>query len=323
MVKHGIAAVSVVVAMGTLLAALAQSAPPAAKLPENIARKAVITANSEFHPQNYGAKNVADGKIPGPGSGAEDVGAAWCAQGNTHRNGAELTFAWPAETPLAEIHYWGRVGWFANECWKGYEVYLDSAAAPAVKGEFKMGFGPQPIKLPAGSKAKAMRIKFTSSYGGFNPGAAEVQVFAEPVPAAAVAKFVPLHEGAADQIAAPPPVVGDSPDLKAMVASGKLGFDKLVLIHRREINPTHVYTQHNEGFGQGGGLYVLTVKPEGNELKQLVESPKGQILDCDVSYDGRQILFSWRKTPDVPYQLHIINADGTDLRQITDGPHHN
>ena len=181
MVKHGIAAVLGVVALGVFFLAPGQAAPPAGRPPENIAPKAAITATSEFHPQNYGAKNVADGKIPGPGSGAEDVGAAWCVQGTTHRNGAELTFTWPGEMPLAEIHYWGRVGWFANECWKGCEVYLDSSATPAAKGEFKMGFGPQPIKLPPGSKAKAVRIKFTSSYGGFNPGAAEVQVFAEPV----------------------------------------------------------------------------------------------------------------------------------------------
>ncbi|HQL75781.1 MAG: Protein TolB [Planctomycetes bacterium ADurb.Bin126] len=309
--------------VGLCLLALATVLRAAPKLPENLAPKATVTANSEYHPKNYGARNVADGKIPGPGSQAQDVGAAWCVKGDTNRNGAELAFTWPVEIPLAEIHYWGRVGWYAEECWKGYEVYLDAASAPAARGELKMGFGPQPIKLPVGSKARTLRIKFTSSYGGFNPGAAEVQIFSQPADPAALAKFIPLHAGTTDAVAAPPPVIPETPELKAMIAAGRLGFDKLVLIHRRAINPTHVYTQHNEGFGPGGGLYVLSIKAEGNDLKQIVDSPTGQILDCDVSYDGREILFSWRKTPELPYHLYVVNADGTELRQITEGPHHN
>ena len=46
-------------------------------------------------------------------------------------------------------------------------------------------------------------------------------------------------------------------------------------------------------------------------------SPDGQILDCDVSFDGREILFSWRRKQGEGYQVFVINADGSNLRQLT------
>ncbi len=39
--------------------------------------------------------------------------------------------------------------------------------------------------------------------------------------------------------------------------------------------------------------------------------PTGQILDCDLSYDGRTILFSWRRKQDEGYHLWTVNVDGT------------
>ena len=113
-----------------------------------------------------------------------------------------------------------------------------------------------------------------------------------------------------------------SPALAARLASGGLGFEELLVVRRRELNPSHVYTYHVEGFGAGGGLYRASVKQPG-ALKELVASPEGQILDCDLSFDGREILFSWRRKQGEGYQVFVINADGTNLRQLTDGPHHN
>ncbi|MDP7133404.1 MAG: hypothetical protein QF437_23115, partial [Planctomycetota bacterium] len=102
-----------------------------------------------------------------------------------------------------------------------------------------------------------------------------------------------------------------------------LGFKSLVLIQRRELNPSHVYSYHNEGFRTGGGLYHFTPDEKDGELKELVASPDGQLLDCDVSYDGSQILFSWRKNRKDTYQLYRINVDGSGLEQITEDACHN
>ena len=110
--------------------------------------------------------------------------------------------------------------------------------------------------------------------------------------------------------------------MAARLRQGQLGFDKLVVVQRREINPTHVYTYHVEGFGAGGGLCLASVR-QPSDLRQLVASPEGQILDCDLSYDAKEILFSWRRRQLEGYQVFVVNADGTNLRQLTDGPHHN
>jgi hypothetical protein len=292
-------------------------AADAPALPENLAPRATITANSEYSGQ-YKAQFVADGKIPAAGSKSDDVGKAWCVQGNTHRQGAELTMTWPTAVTVAEIVYYGRTAWFSEECWKGYEVYLDTSATPAVKGELQMGHGPQRIKLPAPAQVTRLTLKFTSSYGGFNPGASEIQVFAVSPAEKALAKFHQLTPGE-PQIEEP---IEESAALAAKLMSGQLGFHRLVLIHRREINPTHVYTQHVEGFGPGGGLYVWTASPGGGTLQQLVATSQGQILDCDLSYDAREILFSWKQNADDSYHLYTINADGTDLKQLTEGAWH-
>ena len=334
----------------------------AAALPENLAPKARISANSEFS-KDYQARFVADGKIP-PAGGKNDPGQAWCVKGDTHRNGAELAFDWDAPVTIAELVYFGRTSWFAEECWKDFEVYVfpegtdsqspndrklfpvsvPSGAQPALKGQFKMGDGPQPVKLPAPVQARKLVLKFTSSYGGFNPGAAEVQVFPIQAPDSALGKFVALGAGPTDEEvrerSQPQAEPSNSAELEKSLLDGSLGFRTLLVIQRRELNPSHVYTYHCEGFQGGGGLYLFTPSPEGTDsqfpndrklvsvpsgtgqLKELLASPQGQILDCDLSYDAQEILFSWRKNQNDTYHLYRINVDGTGLTPITNESWH-
>ncbi|MCP4256250.1 MAG: hypothetical protein GY774_01830, partial [Planctomycetes bacterium] len=98
--------------------------------------------------------------------------------------------------------------------------------------------------------------------------------------------------------------------------------NKLLVIKRHEINASHVYTYHYEGFKAGGGLYIFDVRHPEKEPVELVSTPTGQILDCDLSYDGEVILFSWRKREDEGYHIWSIRVDGTQLKQITNGPWH-
>lgn len=316
------AALSALVCMEAI--AILSAAPPAA-LPENLAPKANITANSE-HGNRYRATNVADGKIPSAGDRA-DLSKAWCVNGDAHRNGAEITFAWPKPVTVAQLAYYGRVSWMPTECWKGYEVYLDGADKPALSGQFEMGEGPQKITLAAPVSVSRLTLRFTSSYGGLNPGAAEIQIFASPAPDDALPPFRKLSaekQSAEKQSSAKPalPPVMESPELAADLVAGKLGVNKIVAIKRYEINPSHVYTQHVEGFKPGGGLYVATPAKGGPELKELVSSTTGQILDLDVSYDGGEILFSWKQDSNDSYHLYTINADGSNLKQLTEGKWH-
>jgi hypothetical protein len=294
----------------------------AAELPENLALKATARASSE-HSAPHAAKHVNDGKIPAANS-RNDAGQAWCANGSKSGHQAELTLEWAQPVSVVEVVYYGRTSWFAEECWKDYELYLDQASQPLVKGWFQMGHGPQRVPLPSSVSAKLITFKFTSSYGGPNPGASEIQVFASHPAADALPPFKKLAGAQAKATPLDKPIV-ESPELKQKLFTGGLGFQKLLLIQRRELNPSHVYTYHVEGFGAGGGLFFanLDARSSSVSLKQLVASPEGQILDCDLSPDGREILFSWRPRKNTGYQVFTIRIDGSGLHQLTDGPHHN
>ncbi len=111
----------------------------------------------------------------------------------------------------------------------------------------------------------------------------------------------------AGRAAAPAPVPAESSELAAQLKAGKLGFQRLVVIQRQVLNPTHVYTYHQEGFQAGGGLFVYDLA-EG-KLHRLVDAGSGQIIDCDPSYDGRTLLFSWRKAGNDVYQVYSLAID--------------
>ena len=307
------------------VASRASAAPKGIEPSKNLAPSAKISATSE-HSSKFLARFVADGKIPSAGS-KNDFNQAWVVNGNKHRNGAEITFQWPSEVTVAEIVYFGRTAWMRNENWKDYEVHLNSSTTPAVKGQLKPGHGPQRIKLARATKLHGLRLKFTSSYGGYNPGASEIQIYLEPQPAGALGKFAPFAAPQRGRRPAAASTVPESPQLASDLKAGKLGFDKLIVIQRNAINSSHVYTYHAEGFKPGGGLYVLSLGD--GALKKLVDSPKGELLDCNVSYGGDEILFSWRKSALDTYHVYRMKIDpSTELRsgdmvQITKGKTHN
>ncbi len=294
--------------------------PTRAAAPENLAPKATITSNSEHSPPHL-AKLVADGKIP-EAHCLDDRYKAWACQGSKHRRGgATITFSWPAPVTVAEIVYYGRTAMVWNENWKDWQLFLDGAKKPAQAGRFKSGHGPQRIRLTAPAKVRTLTLRFPTSYGGPNPGASEIQVYAASPPPTMLGKFIP-----------PPGQIRESEELAARLREGKLGFDKLLLIHRYEMNPSHVYTYHCESYRPGGALCVLDVTS--GKLTKLVDSPAGQILDCELSYDATEVLFSWKKggrsyreqfnrclppdrKPEHQYRVWRCKIDGSGLRPLT------
>jgi len=312
------------------LAILAILAAPLTAAPKNVALQAKVTSNSE-HSASHTARLVTDGKIPALG-GCNGAGREWAAKGNTHPSGVTLAFKWAKPVTISEVVYYSRSS-YAVEGFKDYELYLDDAAKPAVKGLFKCGHGPQRITLPAPVQATALKLKFTSWYKSFNPGAAEVQIYSTSPSDKALGAFKPLpvfqiYNGGGRRPARPAPKIVESPKLAAAVKAGKLGFKKLVVVQRHEINPSHIYTYHAESFKGGGGLYVYAA-PDG-KLTKLLDSPEGEIIDVDVSFDGKEILFSWKKSgrdqsrygpqdfkAEGTFGVYRINADGTGLKLLT------
>lgn len=55
------------------------------------------------------------------------------------------------------------------------------------------------------------------------------------------------------------------------------------------------------------------------EVAVLLDAQGGSVRDPQLHYDGRKILFSYRKAGTDFYHLHEINVDGSGLKQLTDG----
>ena len=299
-----------------LLIALLRPGIAAEPGPENLALKAKASASAEYSDQ-YLARFAVDGVVPEQDA-RNDAGHAWCIPGKTVGPNADFTLQWPQPVEVSELVYFGRTGWSMGECWKGYQVYLDDQETPVAEGEFWMLHGPQRIKFPKAT-VKRITLKFTGTHGGLNAGASEIMAFATSPPKNFFAGFT---------------------DLEVEFPEWMPAVKKMLVIWRHELNPSHVYTYHSEGFRPGGGLYEFTPGADGGQLKELVASPDGQILDCVLSYDGREVLFSRKgggreynaqfdrslppdKNPDHMYRIYRMNVDGSGLTAITDGRSNN
>ena len=95
----------------------------------------------------------------------------------------------------------------------------------------------------------------------------------------------------------------------------------------RSISPEHWYANfgyrsfgtEQKLYGKNGRLCKLNLKT--GKLDVLLDDPEGAVRDPVVDYDGRRIVFAWRKGGTDNYHLYDIGADGTGLKQLTDGPY--
>ncbi len=80
----------------------------------------------------------------------------------------------------------------------------------------------------------------------------------------------------------------------------------------------------------GGGVFVLDKPGESMQARRLDHGlPQGSPMHLDVSWDGKRILFAhaetnpeataWTANMDQFYHLYEMSADGSGLRQLTDG----
>ena len=71
-------------------------------------------------------------------------------------------------------------------------------------------------------------------------------------------------------------------------------------------------------YKDGGQLVKVDLRTR--KATVLLDDPAGAVRDPVVDLDGTTIFFSYRRGGSPFYHLHQIQADGTGLRQITDGP---
>ncbi len=276
---------------------------------QNVAPEATILASGEYS-DAYRAANTANGFIPAPGSRA-DANAAWCLPAN-EAAGATLTYSWSSPVTIAVVVYYGRTAWRWDENFLELEIYAGMSDVPIGISALRKGHGPQPISLETPFETDTLTLRFTRADMGPNPGASEIALYA--------ASPEPEQLGAFRPAPGEPVMYEESPALAGRVWDRGFGFTDMLVIERHELNPSHVYTYHNEDFRPGGGLYRMHGT---GELEQLLDAGEGQLLDVDLCYDGREILFSWRRDVSTPYQVFRMPLEGGMPVQLTQGAHYN
>jgi hypothetical protein len=187
--------VSCFVVIASLSAAHAE--PPADPPFINLASTAKISASSELIAQKLLARGVADGRIAPKGTGALEFYPAtieharsWAVNGEEAEDRGDLVFEWKTPVDVEQLVYIARTAWLVEECWKDYEILVDDVAMPIAKGTFEKTDRPQRIRFERRSVRK-LTMRFLNSYGGPNPGAAEVLVLGEDIRPAALRAFAP------------------------------------------------------------------------------------------------------------------------------------
>ena len=300
-----------VVAVGSTGAAGADA------IPGNLAPKAKVSASSQFSGE-YTPAMAINGGVPG---------GDWAVRGTQD---GHFTLQWAKGVEAAQIIYWARTTSDLLECFKDYEIYLDDAKTPTVKGRLAHRRGPQTINFKK-QKVTKIHIKFLSSHPNSpNPGAAEIGVYAMPITKKQLIEMmIPANER--------------SEAAKAMrkeLIAGKLGFTDILLVKRKPLNISHVYVYHVEGFRPGGGLYIYSA--DTGETKCIFDAGKGMITTADLSYDSKEVVFALRRGGHVAsnpvahiedisyykdeksnYQIFKIGIDGKGLTQLTTGKFNN
>ncbi len=151
-------------------------------------------------------------------------------------------------------------------------------------------------------------------------GAAEIEVYSESPPDEQLGDFVEMSSGNQPaQVAAVVKEIKESPELAQKLYSGKLGFNQLLLLQRHAYDLTHVYTYHVESFRPGGGIYICTLDRNGSKLEKIFDAGGGEVMDCALSYDGTEILFSYKKKP----TAHEIKYAGKTVSRAVERQHLN
>jgi len=115
----------------------------------------------------------------------------------------------------------------------------------------------------------------------------------------------------------------DKQSFSAAAMLGKHGVNEIIFAVRQVDGDGHWYANFSywsnnpkrKMYHDGGRLCRLNVKT--GKVTCLINDPKGGVRDPQVHYDGKKILFSYRKGGQPFYHLYEINIDGTGLKQIT------
>ena len=118
---------------------------------------------------------------------------------------------------------------------------------------------------------------------------------------------------------------------EALLANPLVSGRPILYVRRHQYRPDHHGTEtmfqageiNTASFQGGGALKTIEFEclPGGEKqnLRTLVDVPQGVVRDPDVSFDGRRIVVSLRRSREDDYHLYEIAARGGPPRQLTSG----
>ncbi|MCX6223398.1 MAG: hypothetical protein NTV01_01360, partial [Bacteroidia bacterium] len=98
---------------------------------------------------------------------------------------------------------------------------------------------------------------------------------------------------------------------------------EIVYIERAQYVPDHHNTETMFQKGEineasfAGNSALKAYNLQTGKTRTLIESKEGIVRDPEVSFDGKKIIFSMRNNKDDFYHIYEIDADGTNLKQLT------
>ncbi|QNN22847.1 hypothetical protein HED60_11405 [Planctomycetales bacterium ZRK34] len=103
---------------------------------------------------------------------------------------------------------------------------------------------------------------------------------------------------------------------------------RIVFVKRHPLAASHNYSDILDAHGGGGGgIYMLNIPRSGDRLDPvnadltcLFDAGEGVVREASIDFDPKRIYFAYRRRVNDYYHLMSIHADGSDLRQLTDGP---
>ncbi len=110
----------------------------------------------------------------------------------------------------------------------------------------------------------------------------------------------------------------------AKALAGPMASMKELIFAIRARGPGHFYETYgydyydpsNSKASHGGGK-LCRLNVHTGELKIILEDDGGAMRDPCVSFDGKRVVFAWRKTGSNVFHIYEMNVDGSGLRQLT------
>lgn len=62
---------------------------------------------------------------------------------------------------------------------------------------------------------------------------------------------------------------------------------------------------------------LMIMNRDGSDIKPLLRMDEMEQMSCHFSPDGKQIVFTGRKKGARNFDIYLVNADGTEFRQLT------